>query len=251
MNMRFFSLLSLAFVVCLSSAVVAQDAGRGRGRGGPGFGGRGGLGDIGGALELMGLLRMEEVRKEVDMSAETYEAISESMPNMRELLGSEGDRAASLKAANTKAQETLDEVLSPEHQRRLMGLLVQRNGSRAATNDLIAKEIGLDEAGVKKVQEAMTQASEGMREKMRELFTPDGDREKIREAMQEMTKEVDQAVAAVLTPAQKKALEDLKGTKFEFPENQGFAGRRGPGAGGRGPGAGAGGRGRRGGGTDN
>ena len=170
MKLRVLGLLSLAMAVCLSSALVAQDQpGRQRGQrgqggpGGPGGGpgGRGGFGgpgfgggQIGGAVELMGLLRMEEVRKEVEMTDETYEAVqTASRENMGDLAGlrdaSEADRAAKMKEVNAKAQELLDEVLSPEHQKRLMGLLVQQRGNRSATNDLIAKEIGLDEAGIK------------------------------------------------------------------------------------------------------
>lgn len=241
MKLRILGVLGLALAVCLSSALVAQEEGRGRGRGGPGGGAggpgggfRGGPGggfQLGGALDLMGLLRDEKVRAEVDMSEETYSAVQENLPSMRDLFqASESERAAKLKEANTQAQETLDEVLSPEHQKRLMGLLVQQRGNQAATNDLIAKEIGLDEAGVKKVQEAAAKAGESMRDKMREAFqNAGGDREKIREMMEGMRAETDKAIAAALTPAQLKSLEALKGAKFEFSENRGFGGGRGPG----------------------
>lgn len=265
MKLRFLGLLSLALCVCLASAVEAQRGGGGRGgqgggRGGPGGqgGGRGGPGgfgggfgrgggfQIGGAMELMGLLRMEEVRDEVEMSSEVYDAVQEAMPDMRSLFRAEEDeRAAKLKEANTKAQEMLDEVLSPDHQKRLMGLLVQQNGARASINDLIAKEIGLDESGIEKVKKAMEKAGEEIREKftaMRESGGQGGfDFTKMREMMEESRKDSDKAIEKSLTSDQKKKLEALKGEKFEFPERQ--FGRGGPGGAGGGRGGPGGGRG--------
>jgi hypothetical protein len=264
MKLRVLGFLSLALAVCLSSALVAQDQpGRQRGQrgqGGPGGGGPGGprgFGFGGGATELMMLLRMEEVRKEVDMTDETYEAVQtaarENMSGLADLRdASEAERTAKMKELNDKTQELLDEVLSPDHQKRLMGLLVQQRGMSASTNDLIAKEIGLDEAGVKKVEEAAAKSREGMREKMMEVFQAARgggaggagggfDREKMQAMMEENQKETDKAIAAVLTEPQKKALENLKGAKFEFPEGGMFGGRGGFG-GGRGAGGPGGGR---------
>lgn len=260
MKLRTLGLLSLGLAVCISSALMAQDQtpgqGQGRGRGGPGGGpggpgGRGGFGGFGGpgispggALELAGLLRDEKVQKEVEMTADTYSAIRDAMPDMRELFSaSEGERTAKLKEANEKAKEMLDEVLSPEHQKRLMGLLVQQNGNRAAANDLIAKEIGLDDAGMKKVQEAATKATEEMTAKMREMFSGGGgaggfDREKMTEMRDNAQKDTDKAIAAVLSAEQLAALEALKGEKFEFSPRT-FGGPGGGGPGGRG-GAGGG-----------
>lgn len=239
--------LSLTLAVCVSSALVAQDEGQRRGRGGPGQGGGrgfgagfgGGMGMSGGALELLGLLRMEEVQKEVGMKPETYQSIQSALPDMRAIFqASEGERAAKLKEANTKAQDVIDEALSPTEQKRLLGLLVQQQGMRAVTNELVAKEIGLDDAKVKEIQDSLAKSREGMGEKMREAFAGgnDGDRqEKMRELMEQMRKEVDQSVAAQLSDKQKEDLEALKGDAFTFPERPAF-GRGGPG--GRGPAAG-------------
>ncbi len=264
MKMRSVGLLSLALAVCLSSVMIAQEEGRGRGgpggggRGGPGGGGRGGPGggmgmSMGSALELLSLLRMEEVQKEIGVSSEDYTALQGALPDMRALFqAEESERDAKLKEANTKAQELIDEALSSKQQTRLMGLLVQQQGMRAVTNELVAKHIGLDAAKTEEIKAVMTKSGEEMRDKMREAFSGGGgDREKMREAMEGMRKELDEAVATKLSDAQKKALEELKGDAFTFPERRGFGG--GPGAGG--PGAGGapgGGRNRnRGGGNNN
>lgn len=234
--------LSLALAVCVSSALVAQEEGRGRGRGGPGqgggpgfgggFGGGMGMGMSGGALELLGLLRREEVQKEVGLTPETYKSLQAAMPDIRAVFqASEGERAAKLKEANTKAQDVIDEALSPKAQERLLGLLVQQQGIRAVTNELVAEKIGLDAAKIKEIQDAAAKASEGQREKMREAFAGGGDREKIRESMEAMRKEVDQLIAAKLSDQQKEKLEKLKGDAFTFSERPAF-GRGGAGAGG-------------------
>jgi hypothetical protein len=250
MTSRFLCLASLAMVVCLATSSTAQQ-GRGQGaggRGGPGgFGGFGGGfgGGMGGALELLGLLRMEEVRNEIKMEDSTWEAVQEAQQDaMGDLRGirdmSEDERAAKIKEIGTKAQDLVDEVLEPAQQKRLLGLLVQQRGVRSVTNSMVAKEISLSEDGVKKATEAMMQSMEGMREKMRPAEGERPDFTKMREAMEEANKEADKAIEATLSDDQKKALDALKGEKFEFPEQPAFGGGRGGpgGAGGRGrPGA--------------
>jgi len=257
---KFYGALGLMMALCLISAsVFAQDqpaGGRpargGRGGGGPGGagggpGGQGGFGvgrgmmggmGMGGAMQLLGMLRMEEVRKEVNVSTEVYEAIQtkqrEAMSGMAGLRdASEEERAKIMKDMNTKSQELLDEAVEPTGMKRLMGLLVQQQGNSAGTNELVAKEIGLKEDGVKALTEAITKASTEGREKMREIFTAGGppDREKMTEMMAEMKKKTDAVVDEKLTADQKKALEALKGEKFTFPEGGGFGGFGGPGGG--------------------
>ena len=260
---RFSGLLSLIMALCLISAtVMAQDEpgarpGRG-GRGGPGGGGPGGapgggfgrgmMGGMGGggAMQLLGLLRMEEVRKEVNVSADAYEAVQKAqqeafsgMGNLRD--ASEEERTKAMKDMNTKAQELLDEVVDPAGMKRLMGLLLQQQGNSAVMNDLIAKEVGLKESDVKALGEAVAKSSEEGRNKMREMFQGGGppDREKMTEMMSEMRKKSDAAIDEKLTADQKKAVETLKGEKFTFPEGGGFGGfggRGGPGGGGPGGG---------------
>lgn len=258
MKMRSVGLLSLTLAVCLSSVMVAQEEGRGRGRGGPGRGGpegggpggggpggggRGGMGmSLGSALEVLALLRMEEVQKEVSLSPDAYKAVQSAMPDMRSLFqADESERAAKLKEANTKAQELIDEALSAKQQKRLLGLLVQQQGMRALSNEMVAKQLGLDAAKTEEIKAVMTKTGEEMRDKMREAFSGgDRDREKMREMMESVRKELDQAVVAKLSDDQKKALEELKGDAFTFPERRGFGG---PGGGGPGPGGPGGGQG--------
>ncbi len=263
---RFSGVLSLIMALCLISAtVIAQDEpgqrpGRGQRGGGGGGGGPGGPGGFGGgmgrmgmgggAMQLLGLLRMEEVRKEVKVSDEAYEAVQKAqrdafanMGNLRD--ASEEERTKVMKDMNTKAQDLLEEAVDPAGLKRLMGLLLQQQGNSAVMNDVIAKEVGLSESDVKALGEAVAKSSEEGRAKMREAFQGGGppDREKMTEMMAEMRKKSDAAIDEKLTADQKKAVEALKGEKFTFPEGGGFGGFGG-GRGGAGGGAPGGGRGR-------
>ena len=248
----------LTVAVCLVSAPVFAQGGRGGGGPGGGFGRGMGMMQQGGASQLLGLLRMEEVRKEVKVSNESYEAVQtaqrEAMGGFRD--ASEEERTKLMKDMNVKAQEYLDELVDPAGMKRLMGLLLQQQGQSAATNDLIAKEIGLKDPELKAVTEALAKVREENGAKMREMFAgggfggggggggPDPEmRKKMTEMMAETRKANDKAVDEKLTADQKKALEALKGEKFTFPENGGFGGFGGGGGpgGGRG-GAGGGGR---------
>jgi len=268
---RFYGALALMMAFCLISAsVFAQDepaggrparGGRGGG-GGPGGGGgfgRGmGMGMPGGASQLLFLLGMEEVRKEVIVSNESYEAVQtaqrEAMSAFRD--AKEGERTKLMKDMNVKAQEYLDELVDPAGMKRLMVLLLQQAGQSAATNDLIAKEIGLKDPELKAATDVVTKMNEERGTKMREMFAgggfggagggaPDPERmaeiqKKMTEVTAELRKKSDAAIDEKLTDDQKKAIETLKGEKFTFLERGGFGGRGGAG-GGRG-GAGGGGR---------
>ncbi len=267
---KFYGALALTMAFCLISAsVFAQDerparGGRGGGGGGPGGGGPGGFGGFGrgmgmgmqgGASQLLGLLRMEEVRKEVKVSNESYEAVQTAQ---REAMGafrdaSEEERNKLIKDMNVKAQEYLDELVDPDGMKRLMGLLLQQQGQSAAANELIAKEIGLKDPELKAVNDVIAKMNEERGTKMREMFSaggfgggggggPDPEmQKKMTDLMADLRKKSDAAIDEKLTADQKKAIEALKGEKFTFPEFGGFGGRGGGGPGGRG-GAGGGGR---------
>lgn len=294
-NRSFHRLLVGSTALCmalLSTCVLfAQPGGRG-GRGGGGGaqwgfgGGRGGFGMQGGdfgSLQLMGLLRTEEVRNEIDLDDEVWEALSERQLDLGSLRDmGEDERKKAVSEANDTAQEMMEEVLEPSQQKRLMGLLAQQLGAAAALNKMIAEEIGLDEDGIKKLREGLESVNEEMGEKRREMFSsmfggrggrggrpgegdeeggrPDASaRDEMMKKFGELQKETQEMSNKKFEQIDKKAfgkLEELKGEKFEFPQRQfgrGGAGGRGQGGaggrGGRGGGEG-GGRGGRGGGND-
>ncbi len=274
MQRRCFGVLGLTVLVCLSAAIPVYGQRRG-GQGGPG-GGRGpggGFGrfQAGAAFELTNLLRDEKVRAEVKMDDDVWTAVEERITvDFRSMFQMEQEeREKKMEELNTTAQETLDEVLGPAEQERLMGLLAQRSGYQAINNDLIAKKIELADSAREKLVEAMS-------EKRREAFSElgfggrggpgggrgpggqggppaDFDPEAFRERMQKMQEDLNKSLGELFKKEEPTAFanfEKLKGEKFEFSEQQfgggrgfgGFGGGRGRGGPG-GPGGQRGGRG--------
>ncbi len=212
--------------------------GPGFGRGfGPMFGGLGAMGPSG-AIQLLGLLRMEEVRREVGLTDDAFAAIEEqqagSFERFRELRNaSEEDRIKIFEELNSDAQELLDEALPPEKQKRLLGLFVQQARGAALMNPQVAQELSLSEETTKAIQDELRSFGD----KMRELFQAarNGEGPPDFAAVELAREELDKSIQSKLTDEQKQALEALKGEKFEFPEfGPGFG--RGPRGGPDGPG---------------
>lgn len=246
--------LAALMVGSVSTIGFAQPGGGG-GRG-PGGGMMGGMMGGGGVLSL---LRMEEVRKELQIDEsqtkkleEISTAIRDSMPRLdfaglRDLSDEERtkkmDEFQKAMADATKKQEAkLDDILDPDQSSRLMGLLVQRENVRAVLSyDKVAAAITLTDEQKTKLTTIDRESRNGMRQRGGGGAGGAGgerpDFAQIREQMEKARKETEEKMAAVLTDAQKKKLEELKGAKFEFPE-RGFGG---PG-GGQGPGGGRPGR---------
>ncbi|MGB7347996.1 MAG: hypothetical protein WBD20_27475, partial [Pirellulaceae bacterium] len=262
MKMRALGIFSLALSLCLFSIAEAQRPGGGGGqrgggaggqRGGPGGGGFGGQrgGGAQGATQVLGLLRTEEVRKDIELDDETASAITdavrEAMPDREKMRdASEEERAEMGKKAESAAKDVIDEALTPKQLNRLLGLLVQQSGYAAAQNTLIAEKIGLDADGIKKVAEAVSESRTKMFEKMRESRGAGGggERPDFAKMMADMREGSDEVVAKVLTKDQVQQLDEMKGEKFDFPAPQ-FGGRGGPGGQDRGGAGGQGGRGGR------
>lgn len=254
MTFRLMACMTLALTVFVSST-VAQDEGGGRQRGQRGQGGQGGPGGGGfgfgmrnqgpsGASSIFRMLGTAEVRKEVGVTDEVYETVSKQMSEINEKLRnrelSEEDRKKLSEEANTKAQEIMDEILTPAKQKRLKGLYVQSpmTQSRAVLNLVIAKDIGLPEEKRTEIEKALAE----QREKNRANFQPGGGGQggNIQELMAKAEEENMKLVESKLSADQKKALEELKGEKFKFPEFNfgGFGGGQGGGRGGQGGGQG-------------
>jgi len=223
--------------LCVGTVALAQP-----GRGG--FGMRGGFGN-----NLLYLAMNEAVQKEIevvdDQKAEINK-ISEEIrsqrpqgerPNFREMSEEEREKyiaqmrergAKEAKIANAK----LEEALLPHQMKRLKEIALQQRGTSALTDPEVAKELKITDAQKKKLDDVNQKNRETMGARMRELFQG-GNREGIREKMQEMRKEAEEKVLAVLTGDQKKKFEEMKGEAFEMPQRTRTrgGGRRGGGQG--------------------
>jgi Spy/CpxP family protein refolding chaperone len=112
-----------------------------------------------------------------------------------------------------KEREELAKILKPEQAKRLMEIYTQQAGTSALGDADVAKEVGVSDEQKGKMDKIRQEAMAGMRD----LFGG-GDREAARTKLAEMRKSTDEKVLAVLSDEQKKKFEDLKGKKFDMPE---------------------------------
>ncbi len=243
--------ITLAVLLLLVPNVFAQGPG---GRGG-GPGGRGGMG-----LGPLTLLNVEAVQKEIELLDEQIadiQALAEKLrpqppaggrPNFQEMTDQErqqfmADRQKEAAELAAKAKKELSSILLDDQLARLQEIYIQVAGTQALDDADVAKDLGLNEQQKEKLAAAREDAQASMREQMRELFQSD-DRDAAREKMQELRKQSEEKVLAVLTTDQQNKFASMKGKPFEMPEGALFGGR---GQGGRGQGGrGQGGGGRRG-----
>lgn len=239
---------ALVILGLMADSAAAQPGGGG-GRGGRGMRGPGGT-----ASEVMSLLAAPEIRKEVKLSDEAYGAIEKLQKENQEAMAamfragrdaSDADREkfrTEMTQRNEKAQALLDEVLPPEGLDRLLGLYVQNRGESAVIGELISKKLGLSDADKEKIQTAVSKVRDEAFGQFRQGGAQNQEPAQMRARFEEIQKKTNEAALAAMSDQQKKALEELKGAKFEFPESLrggafgGFG--RGPG----GPGGRAGGR---------
>lgn len=258
--MRISRLLSRALLIgCIACAAVP--CAFGQGGGGPGGGvGRGGAGGFGGGGfgggGMASLLGITEVRKELDMDEESikdYEAASKEMRDemMSSFGGGRGNGGGggggtppdmtkmreNMALMQGKIETKLADILNPKQFDRLIGLYIQRDGTRTLSSKIISTKLEITEEQKAKIAEIEKAAAE----EMGTMFG--GGRggaggggaggagfADMREKMDKMRKESEEKTNGVLTAAQKAKMEELKGAKFEFPAPQ----PRGGGAGGRG-----------------
>lgn len=244
----------ILLVGCIVGATIptvfAQDqparqgrgGGQGPGGGGPGGpGGRGGMrmgGGMGGG-GITSLLRMKEVRDELkideDQGKELDTFAQEMMTEMRNAMqanaGGGPPDMSKFREMQVKAEGKVEEILDPKQMDRLLGLLIQRDGTRSVNTAILATRLKITEEQKTKMAEVEKAAGEAMRG----LFSggtggPPGP--EVMEKMQTMRKENDEKLAAILTAEQKSEMESMKGEKFEFPApNFGPGGPGGPGGG--------------------
>jgi hypothetical protein len=269
-SLRLLTLLTaVALVTIVAGQVDAQQQRGGRRGGGPGqgFSSRGGGGKL-------ALLRVDAVKKELElldeqsadidklteelrsrnsgdrpdfrnMSDEERRAAFEKMRAEREALSEEErskqdeQRRSDQRKLQQEADGKLAEILLPHQMDRLGQIEIQTQGVSALTTEFVAKELGLSNEAREGVQTTIRESGEKLRAQMQELFRG-GNREGIREKMEEFRNEINEAVLATLTQSQREKFTELKGEPFEMPR-RGFGGGRG----GEGRRGGEGGRGRR------
>jgi predicted metal-dependent peptidase len=188
-------------LVMLGVAGGQQPGGFGRG----GFGGFGGFGG-GGISDPIALVRNPQVRKELDISEEQIEKIP---------------------GAVSKA---LAEVLTDKQAKRLHQIVLQQRGSAAFKDPAVQKELKITDEQVRNIDTVLEDSRKELAEAFKEA--KGGNFQGVREKLQNMRKETNEKVLAVLSAEQRKAYRQMLGEEFKL-EQRGFGGGGGFGGKGR------------------
>ncbi len=257
MQKRWFKVLAgIVFTAFIfTSLVEAQEDGQrrrreggrqgeeGRGRRGRGqFGGGGNFGP-GRGFDLLGLIRMEEVRKEIKLDKSQEAEVDKIADKLRGERGERGDRqsyrdlseeertklreerTAAAKKRAEEAKKMLTGVLNEDQMKRLNEIRLQTMGVAALNDDEVAAKLGLSDEQLGKIEAVEEKNREEMREAFRGL-RDGGDREAAMTKMREMRETAEKNVMAVLTKEQQEQFAAMKGAKFEMPR-RGFGRGRG------------------------
>ncbi len=234
----------------LAAPALSQAQGPGGGGGGR-RGGFGGGGIQGGNIGAAGLLRIEEVQKELGVTDEQKAELTKIMESMRTAGGpggfnreefqklSEEERAKKFEEVrkegeerSKKADEAVKTLLKPEQWTRLSELRLQREGVRSWSREEVQTQLALTDEQKAKIK-ALTEdqgprPGDGNRN-FRDMSQEE--RAKFGEEMAARREAFDKGMAEVLTPEQKETWTKLQGAEFKFP-NRGFGGGQGGGRGG-------------------
>jgi Spy/CpxP family protein refolding chaperone len=236
MRLRTVLVLAAVLMLCAANDAFAQ---RGGGRG---FGG----------VSKMGLLRVEKIQEEINLTDEQQEQVRAARRELRTERDGQGGggqsfrdlsdeerqefRARMAERAQQRAKaenEKLAEILEDKQMKRLGEIYIQVVGAEALENAEVVAALKISEEQQEKLETARDEARDKQRESMRDLFQA-GDREAAREKMAELRKETDAIILAVLTDEQKQEFEQMKGESLELTQDdlgraRGFGGGRGRG----------------------
>ncbi|MDZ4850903.1 MAG: hypothetical protein SGI77_16580 [Pirellulaceae bacterium] len=148
------------------------------------------------------------------------------------------ERAAKQVEARDKAEVEIMNILDPDQQDRILGLLIQSEDGRSLQSPSLTDALTLAPDQKAKIKTVSDKLSSDRYALMQKAFgggqggPPTG----VMEEMEALGKKSNTDLLAVMNAEQKAKFEAMKGEKFTFPESRGFGG--GPGGGNRTPGGG-------------
>lgn len=230
----------------LMAACCESASAQGRG----GRGGRGGFGMFGrGGYHQVELATVPDVQKELALTDEQKTKVADLNDDFREerraLFGGGGgggggrggfspEALAERAKLNAEFASQLNEVLDEAQQKRISELYVQANGTAVLTDEAIAAALKITDDQ----KEELDDVRQDNMAAMRDAFDPDASPEERMATMDELRKENDEALLAVLTDEQRESWDEMKGETLEMDLSSlqrrgGFGGRGGRGGGGR------------------
>lgn len=185
-----------------------------------------------GSGSLLGLLRMEQVQKEMKLTEEqktkvleVVEKLGAELRKEYEALGSIEDRSQRRAKMNElsdqidmKVREQLRGVVEREQSMRLYQIRMQvRPAVESLANQFVARRLEITDEQKAKLAEI----AKDMEAKQAELYggmrdVTDEQRSEAFQKMRTLRTEADEKALAVLTDTQKKAFEEMKGPKIEL-----------------------------------
>jgi hypothetical protein len=142
----------------------------------------------------------------------TPEERQQELPNVMEMIT---EKAKDL-------QEKADAILDDAQKSRLKELSLQARGVEALEDKAVAEALKITDEQKSKLKEIQDSAAGKQDEIIQEALKHNADREKIREKIQAMRKELGDKALTVLTDEQRSEFEKMKGAKFDFPRQRGF-----------------------------
>ena len=212
-------------------------------------------GQRGGGSNLPSLLRLDEVRKDIQLDETQAELVevaedeargdrSRQRFNFQDASDEErekyfAERRARAEKEARAAKEMLATILSKEQMTRLTEISIQQKGTGALTTPDVVSQLKITAEQKEKIEKAQQASADEVRSKMRELFrggnrggSGDGNFDEMRKKMTALRADADKKILAVLTAEQQSQFEVMKGKKIDLPQ-RGFGRRDGFGRGGR------------------
>lgn len=123
--------------------------------------------------------------------------------------------AATMAARRAEQEKVVNDILTPDQQKRLKEIAIQLAGTQAIVSPEVQKDLGFTEDQKKKItdlQKTYQEASQSLREKMR---NQELDRQQAMEAFTKNTDTLKAELAKILTPEQSEKLKTLGGAPFK------------------------------------
>jgi len=231
---RWFSLIgfSLALLFAVGS-LQAQDATKGGGAR-PGRGGFGG-GFMGGMGQSKVFLAFnQQVQTELKLDQATKDKLTELQKTLQGTPPNRGDtksmtpedrkkasekRMEDQKKAAAEAEKKLPSILSADQLKRLNGIYIQRSGIQALKDEAIATELKLTAEQKTKIADALKASQDEVQKLMPTGGKKGGaktDYAEIRTKSEQIRKDTETKVLAILTAEQKTQFEAMKGAEFKM-----------------------------------
>ena len=202
--------LALVATAALASSAFAQRGGFGRGMGG-------------GA----NMLTIPEVQTELKLTDEQKTKVTDAVQKLREARQSQAqpdfqslsqeERQKLFADRRAEEDKAVNAILNADQQKRYHQLSLQQQGvSAVLTDKSLADELKITDEQRTKIQAIVAD----QREQMRSIFQGGGgggDRQAMMQKMQEMRKQTDVKIAALLTDDQKSKWKEMTGAPFTFP----------------------------------